>query len=573
MTLWLILAVMTAAALFAVLWPLSRKTGPARSGGSDMAVYRDQLDEIERDRAAGLIGETEAGAARVEISRRLLAAAATAQATSSPSDATSGAWRRRAAAVVSLLALPVLAAGFYVWLGSPELASKQPVAQSEGAPAQQSVESLVAQVEAHLKRNPEDGRGWEILAPVYMRLDRYSDSVTAWRNTLQLLGESAERDADLGEALTAEANGVVTAKAKAAFVRAATLDRTLVTARYYLGLAAEQDGERDKAAKIWRDLIAEAPAGAFWLTDVRNALARVASNSTQPPGPSAAPMAAAADQPPEQQTAMIQSMVDRLAARLKQDGSDVDGWVRLARSYKVLGQPDKARAAVADAQQALTGDPGKLQQLNAALKTLDAANAAATAPLPEPSAAQVAAATDQPPEQQAAMIQSMVDRLAARLKQDGSDVDGWVRLVNSYNVLGEADKARAAIADAQQALTNDPGKLEKLNAALKTLDTKNAAAPAPIPGPSTAQAAAPSMPADHQSATIQDMVERLAARLKTSGSDPEGWLMLVRSYVTLNEKDKAAAAVSDARQALAGDPAKLEQFNTALKQFNSNIGN
>ena len=568
MTLWLILAVMTAAALFAVLWPLSRTAGSARSGGSDMAVYRDQLDEIERDRAAGLIGATEAGAARVEISRRLLAAAATAQATSSPSAATSGAWRRRAAAVASLLALPVLAAGFYLWLGSPELASKQPVAQSDGAPARQSVESLVAQVEAHLKRNPEDGRGWEILAPVYMRLDRYSDSVTAWRNTLQLLGESAERDADLGEALTAEANGVVTAEAKAAFVRAATLDRTLVTARYYLGLAAEQDGEREKAAKIWRDLIAEAPAGAEWVGDVRNALARVEGNSTQPPGPSAAQMAAATDQPPEQQAAMIHSMVDRLAALLKQDGSDVDGWVRLARSYKVLGEPDKARAAIADARQALAGDPGKLEKLNAALKTLEAANAAAPAPTSGPSAAQMAAATDQPPEQQAAMIQSMVDGLAARLKQDGSDVDGWVRLVRSYKVLGQPDKARTAIADAQQALTSDPGKLEKLNAALKTLDAANAAATAPLPEPSAAQVAAPGAPSDHQSATIQNMVERLAERLKTSGSDPEGWLMLVRSYATLGEKDKATAAVSDARRALADDHDKLEQFNTALKQFN-----
>ena len=395
--------------------------------------------------------------------------------------------------------------------------------------------------------------------------------MTAWRNTLQLLGESAERDADLGEALTAEANGVVTAEAKAAFVRAATLDRTLVTARYYLGLAAEQDGQREKAAKIWRDLIAEAPAGAEWVGDVRNALARVEGNSTQPPGPSAAQMAAATDQPPEQQAAMIHSMVDRLAARLKQDGSDVDGWVRLARSYKVLGEPDQARAAIADAQQALAGDPGKLEKLNAALKELDAANAVtanAAATAPAPSAAQVAAVANRPSEQQAAMIQSMVDGLAARLKRDGSDVDGWVRLVRSYKVLGQPDKARTAIADARQALTSDSGKLEKLNAALKTLDAGNAAATAPVSGPSAAQVAAPGAPTDHQSATIQDMVERLADRLKMSGSDPEGWLMLVRSYVTLGEKDKATAAVSDARRALADDHDKLEQFNTALAKLN-----
>ena len=570
MILWLILAAMTAAAAFAVLWPLFRNAGSVRSGGSDVAVYRDQLDEIERDRTGGLIGDTEAEAARVEISRRLLAAADAAQATPLASNATSAALRRRAAAVASLAVLPIVAGGLYFWLGSPELASAPALTQSDTAPARQSVESLVSQVEAHLERNPEDGHGWEVLAPVYMRLGRYSDSVNAWRNTLQLLGESAERDADLGEALTAEANGVVTAEANTAFVRAVTLDGTIVSARYYLGLAAEQDGQREKAAKIWRDLIGGAPAGAPWVSDVRDALARVESNSAQPPGPTAAQVAAAADQPPEQQAAMIQSMVDRLAARLKQDGSDLDGWVRLVRSYKVLGEPEKARAAAADARQALAGDTAKLQQLNAALKSLDAENAATAVPAPGPTAAQVAAAADQPPEQQAAMIQSMVDRLAARLKQDGSDLDGWVRLVRSYKVLGEPEKARAAAADARQALAGDPAKLQQLDAALKSLDADNAATAVPAPGPTAAQVvAAADQPPEQQAAMIQSMVDRLAARLKQDGSDLDGWVRLARSYKVLGEPEKARAAAADARQALAGDPARLQQLDAALKSLDA----
>ncbi len=557
---------MTAAAIFAVLRPLFRRGESAHSGGRDIEVYRDQLDEIERDRTAGLIGGTEAEAARVEISRRLLAAA-NADQTIPPTNEMSVARRRRVAASVSLT-LPIIAGGLYLWLGSPELAFEPSIAQSAGGSAQEPVESLVAKAEEYLQRHPEDGRAWEVLAPVYMRLNRYSDSVTAWRNVLQLLGENAERDANLGEALTVEANGVVTTEAKAAFVRAATLDQTLVTARYYLGLAAEQDGDRDKAAKIWRDLIAEAPAGAEWVSDVRNALARVESNSAQPSGPRAAQMAAAANQPPEQQAAMIQSMVDRLATRLKQDGSDVDGWVRLVNSYKVLGQSDKAAAAIADAQQALASDPGKLEKLNAGLGTRDAENPSGQPS--GPSAAQMAAAASQPPDQQAAMIQSMVDRLATRLKQDGSDVDGWVRLVNAYKVLGQRDMARAAIADAQQALINNPGKLGQFNAELKGSDADHAAAS--TPGANEAAPMAPvGAPADHQqTATMQDMVDRLAERLKTAGSDPAGWLMLVRSYVTLGEKDKATVAISDARQALANDPATLEQFNNTLKSF---IGN
>ncbi len=564
MILWLILAVMTAAALFAVIWPVARHAGSVRSG-SDIVVYRDQLDEIERDLAAGLIGKTEAQAARVEISLRLIAAADAAKAAPESFDAASAAWRRRAVSVTSLLMLPIVAGGLYLWLGSPELAQS---AAQRNAAAQQSVESLVARVEAHLAQNPEDGRGWEILAPVYMRLDRYSDAVMAWRNTLQLLGENGERDANLGEALAAEANGVVTAEAKADFVRALTFDKTIVSARYYLGLAAEQDGRKEEAAKIWRDLIAEAPPGAQWVSDVRNALAGVENNATQPSGPSAAQIAAAANQPPEQQSAMIQSMVDRLAARLKQDGSDVDGWVQLIRAYNVLGQAEKASAATTDAQQALAGAPDKLAQLNAALKGSDADHAAAAAPTPAsgPNVAQTGTGADQPPPQHD--IQTMVDRLAARLKQDGSDVAGWLQLIRSYNVMDQADKARAATADARQALASDPSKLEQFNAALEGGGTAPGTAPAnatPVPKASTP-------PADHQqAATMQSMVDRLAERLKTSGSDPAGWLMLVRSYATLGEKDKATAAISDARHALTDDPDKLEQFNKALASFN--IGN
>jgi cytochrome c-type biogenesis protein CcmH len=547
-----------------VLWPLAHNAA-ARRSGSDIAVYRDQLDEVDRDLAGGIIGVSEAEAARVEISRRLLAAANASQGAPPPANATSVVRRRWTAVVASLLVL--LGGGLYLRLGSPELASQQLVAQRPGAPAPQSVETLVTQVEAYLKRHPEDGRAWEVLAPVYMRLDRYPDSVAAWRNALSILGESAEREANLGEALTADANGLVTAEAEAAFERAVALDPKSVSARYYLGLAAEQDGQREKAAKIWRDLLAEAPAGAFWVSDVRQALARVQSDSIAPPGPTAAQMAAAADQPSDQQAAMIRGMVERLATRLRQDGSDVDGWVRLVRSYKILGETEKSRAAAVEAQQALAGDAGKLQQLNAALKELDSGKAASAAPAPGPTAAQMAAAADQPPAERTAMIRGMVDRLAARLRQDGSDVDGWVRLVRSYKVLGETEKSRAAAAEAQQALAGDAGKLQQLNAALKDLDSGNAASAAPAPGPVAAPAAGAQE--DHQQdVTMQNMVERLAERLKVSGSDPEGWLTLVRSYETLGEKDKAIMAINGARQALSSDRVKLEQFNMALKNFN-----
>jgi cytochrome c-type biogenesis protein CcmH len=466
MILWVILGLMTAAAVFAVVWPLARH-GTTVQSGNDIAVYRDQLDEVDRDLATGLIGKTEAQAARVEISRRLLAADAAAQAAPAASNPAAALWRRRAVALVALVLLPAGAAALYLRVGSPELASATIAAEENASADQQaSVKAMVAKVEAHLQRNPNDGRGWEVLAPVYLQLGRYTDSVNAWRNVLQLLGENAEREASLGESLMAEANGIVTDAAKAAFVRAVKLDATIVSARYYLGIAAEQDGQREKAAKIWRDLIADAPPGAQWVSQVRTALARVKGKApATPSGLNAAQLAVAGQQPPQQQSDMIRSMVDRLAARLKKDGSDVDGWVRLVRSYKVLGEPDKATAAAADARQALAGDTGKLQQLETALKDLAAGKTASAAPAPGP--AQTPKAATPPDHQQGAAIQSMVEQLAERLKKSGSDPDGWLMLTRSYLTLNEKDKATAAIRDARRALADDPNKLAQFNAALK----------------------------------------------------------------------------------------------------------
>jgi cytochrome c-type biogenesis protein CcmH len=374
MTLWLALALMTAAAIFAVLWPLAQ-AGKKLRFGSDVEVYRDQLEEIERAKAAGLIGQTEAEAARVEVSRRLIAAA-DAQARNERSGP-SPAWRRRAVAITALVLLPLGAAGLYLALGSPGLPDQPLVPRLEAAGRGQSVDALIRQVESHLERNPEDGRGWEVIAPVYSRLGRFDDAVKARRNALRLNDKTAEREALLGEALVFAGNGVVTAEAKAAFETALALDAANVQARYFLGLAAEQDGNRAQAAAIWRALIATAAADAPWLGFVRAALARV-EDSTDPgsaaglpgSGPSEEQIAAASDLSAEQRNVMIRGMLERLSERLHRDGSDVEGWLRLVRSYMVMGEPDKARAAVADARRALAGDPTKLRRLDDLVKGL-----------------------------------------------------------------------------------------------------------------------------------------------------------------------------------------------------------
>ena len=144
------------------------------------------------------------------------------------------------------------------------------LAQRSRAPgAAQPLDNLVAQVEAHLEKSPADGRGWSVLAPVLARLGRYDEAIRAYRNSITYNGDSAERRADLGEAIAAAAGGVVTAEAKAEFERAVALNADEAKASYFLGLAAEQDGRAADAASIWRAMLAKAPPDAPWRPLVR----------------------------------------------------------------------------------------------------------------------------------------------------------------------------------------------------------------------------------------------------------------------------------------------------------------
>ncbi|WP_375780007.1 c-type cytochrome biogenesis protein CcmI [Bradyrhizobium sp. ma5] len=364
MTLWFVFALMTVAAIFAVLWPLSRR-GRADSGGSEVVVYRDQLAEIDRDMASGIIGAAEADAARIEISRRLLAAA---DQSGRDAPVTGSITLRRAAAVVALVGLPVIASSFYLALGSPRLGDFPLAERSHVADANQPLTNLVAQVEAHLEKNPTDGRGWTVLAPVLSRLGRYDDAVRAYRNAITYAGDNADRRADLGEALMGSAGGVVTADAKAEFERSVALNGDDAKANYFLGLAAEQDGRKADAAALWQKMLAKAPSDAPWRPLVQAALVRVGGVSA-PALPDGA-VAAAKDMSEADRGTMIKGMVDRLATRLKTNGDDVEGWLRLVRAYLVMGERDKAISALADARQAVANDADRLRQLNEGLKSL-----------------------------------------------------------------------------------------------------------------------------------------------------------------------------------------------------------
>jgi cytochrome c-type biogenesis protein CcmH len=372
MLLWIIFAAMTVAALIAVLWPLGRKRAVA-AGGSEILVYRDQLGEIDRDRSAGLIGPAEAEAARVEISRRLLAAADVQAATARPAPRAGQVLRRRRAVVLAaLIIVPLLPLALYLLLGSPDLPGQPAFARAKTPAGDASIETLVGRVEAHLAQNPNDGTGWEVIAPVYLQLGRYDDAVMARRKALALNGETATREADLGEALAAAANGVITDDAKQAFAKAAALDPHEAKANYFLGLADEQDGNRDAAAKRWRAMLDEAPPDALWAGFVRTALGRVTGEPVPAAaGPSAQDMTAAASMSDAQRDDMVRGMVAKLADRLHGDGADdVDGWLRLVRAYTVLGDRDKAKDAAADARRALASRPDGIKRIDDLVKGL-----------------------------------------------------------------------------------------------------------------------------------------------------------------------------------------------------------
>ena len=235
------------------------------------------------------------------------------------------------------------------------------------------------------------------------------------------------------------------------------------------------------------------------------------------------------------------------------------------------------QAALADAHKALASDPGKLRQFNEG--AVAAATATPAEAVPGPNAAEIAAAAKQTPAQQDQSIIGMVQRLADRLKKDGSDVNGWLQLVRSYRVLEQQDKMQAAIADARKALANDAAKLSQFNAGVGAATSVVAAAPpmapqaptappAGMPGPTAADmTAAAKMNPDQQNQMIRTMVARLADRLKADGSDVAGWERLLRAYMVLGERDKAHAAATDARKALASDPDKLRQLDAVIKDL------
>ncbi len=384
--LWIVLALMTAVVLAVLLAPLIRgtgKQGPARSE-YDITVFKDQLAELDRDRERGLLDDGEAEAARIEIQRRILAAGSGTDETETPAP-----FKWPSAAVIGV-ALSAAAFGFYFVLGSPDVPNQpfaerniaSEIAARKGQLDRGEVMQLAARLEKRLKENPGDAGGWMLLGRTYLTISEFTPALAAYRQAMEVGNRHPDIAVDYAEALVLAERGRVPPEARALFLDAAAADPVNPRARYYLGLELAQRGKGREALQAWVDLRSLAPDGAPWLAAVDQQIASAAQElgvapwavkpsaealalaktmplpeapARGPPGgPSAADVEAASQMSDADRQAMIRTMVQRLADRLKQNPGDLAGWRRLTRAYEVLGEAEKARDAKARAD-ALAG--------------------------------------------------------------------------------------------------------------------------------------------------------------------------------------------------------------------------
>ena len=379
MLFWVTASLLTIGAILSVLVPIARRSPDREQPSShDLEVYRDQLGEIDRDAARGLIGAAEAEEARAEISRRILKIADDDE--RAERNGVSGFRAAKAIGFAAVLSVPLVSWGLYGALGSPDIPSQPLAARLAVDPANQPVDQLIARAEAHLQEVPDDGRGWDVLAPVYVRIGRYDDSIVAYQQAIKLLGASATREAGLGEAIAAAAGGRITEDAQAAFRRALELEPQHPKSQFFLATALAQAGRLDDAATAWNAMRKTLPAGSPWLEVIDQAMAEANSQVAgdappAPSGPSADEMEAASQMSPQDRNAMIETMVARLDERLKENPQDAEGWQRLVRSYQVLGKPDQARDALARGVAALGESSEQAAQLQAFAASLGLARA------------------------------------------------------------------------------------------------------------------------------------------------------------------------------------------------------
>lgn len=379
MLVWIMFAAATALAAIAVLVPYAkgqremREDAATSVGGSDAEVYKDQLGEIERDLARGMLSEPEAEAARIEISRRLLKAndlhdderpidgeGESEAGQSAPKNKS----RLRSGAVLTtaFLLVPVGALATYLAFGSPGTSDRPLSDRLTSSVENQDVAILIARVESALAEDPDQARGWAILAPIYARQGRFEDARRAFEQLLRIQGDDPVVLTDLGELIVIENQGLVTQDAMARFIGALGLDPAFPKARYYRALGLVQEGSQEEARSILLALRNDGGPAAPWAESV-DALLNDMDSVALIPAPDADSAQAIASLPPQDQQAAIEGMVTSLADRLQENPEDLEGWSQLIRAYAVLQAPIQARSALAAALDHFENDSPARQRL------------------------------------------------------------------------------------------------------------------------------------------------------------------------------------------------------------------
>jgi cytochrome c-type biogenesis protein CcmH len=370
MLFWILVAILTAAVAVVLLLPLLRANARAEAPRShDVEVYRDQLDELTRDEKAGLISGDDAEFARAEVARRLLAASDAVQ---TSQQRTASGRANRLAQLCVIIVLPALGLCLYLTTGSPDLPDA-PLSARLANPGDDA-NILIAQAEQKLAKNPEDGAGWELLAPIYYRTGRIEDAAVAFDRAIRLLGPSPARLGGYAESLIALSGGLITTEAQTALQKSLVLEPNDPRAEFYLALALKQEGKKAEALAAFNKLVAQSPKDAPWLPlvnehiaslkdDATTADAGTTTNEAAPGNPTSDDIAAAETMSTGDRMAMIQGMVDSLSGKLKEDPANFEGWMRLVRSYAVLGQKDKAADALKQGLAAFPAEGAEGKQL------------------------------------------------------------------------------------------------------------------------------------------------------------------------------------------------------------------
>ena len=381
--LWVIASILVILILGIMFWPLIKRSSGnnAPREAYDINVYKDQLLEIEADLERGSLSPDQGEAARTEIKRRMLAAADNGKQLSTPATSRSSGF---IFAIFSISA-PLGAILLYLGLGSPAQ-HDQPFSGREArnvASQTQQQKNLVqatTKMVKHLQRNPDDLRGWTLLARTYLSQERYADSASAFAKAYQLSDGDPELGVGYAEALSLVENSVVTEEARALFMKVLEHDSANAKARYYLGMFEAQQGNVRSALQEWIDLLAISQEDAPWRSivieqinqaakklgikaatikptpeaqaiaiGIQKAYDKAQAEKATAPGPTNADVKAAMGMSKGDRNKMIRSMVERLAAKMKENPKDKDGWIRLERAYRVLGETALANKAAVHA--------------------------------------------------------------------------------------------------------------------------------------------------------------------------------------------------------------------------------